>query len=105
MPVANKIQDRDTRAEALLILAESAIRLGKYSEGIRFAVLADSADNGDEGWIEAKSWYLAALGNYHLGDLPVAEKVLQKAKDTSEYGSNNILNALVNGLERHLNWR
>ncbi|HEY9165840.1 MAG TPA: tetratricopeptide repeat protein [Candidatus Kryptonia bacterium] len=105
MPVVDQIQDMDARAEAFLLLSESAIHMGEFSEGTRFATMADSIDRGDDERIEPMSWYLTALGNYRLGDLSGARRSLRKVKDTSEYGSNNILSARVNNLERHLNPR
>lgn len=103
MPVVNQIRDRDTRAEAFLVLSQAAIHLGKFSEGTQFATMADSIDHGDDEWIEPMSWYLTALGNYRLGNLPSAKRFLDKVKDTSEYKSNSILNALLNNLAAHLN--
>lgn len=102
-PIVGKIQDRDTRSEALLVLAEAAAGMGKYSEAARFAASADSADDGENGWIDPRSWYVAALSSYHLGDLSAARSYLSKARDTDEYKSNKILNELVNGLELKLN--
>ncbi|MCL4540367.1 MAG: hypothetical protein M1378_12365, partial [Bacteroidetes bacterium] len=103
LPMADKIQDRDTRSEALLVLAEAAAGMRKYAEAARFAASADSIDNGESGWIKPRSWYVAALSSYHMGDLAAARNYLTRARDTKEYRSNNILNELVNGLELKVN--
>ncbi len=102
MPVVNSFRDRDTRSEALLVLSESAIHLGKFAEGIRFAGLADSSGKSEEEWIGPRSWYIAALGNYREGNITAAKDLLAKAKDTSEYRSNSLLNALINSLDGNL---
>jgi hypothetical protein len=105
MAAVDTFMDRDTRAEALLVLSESAIHLGKFAEGIRLAGMTDSANNGDEKWIEPRSWYFAAMGNYRAGDITAARSLLDKAKDTSEYRSDNLLNALINNLDVSLKKR
>lgn len=105
MPVLDQIHDRDTRAEALLVMSEAAIHVGKFSEGTQFASMADSVDHGDEEWLGPRSWYLVALGSYRTGNLATARNFLDKARDTSEYRSNNILNALINNLEERLDGR
>lgn len=105
MPAVKNFRDRDTRAEAFLVLSESAIHLGKFAEGIRFAGMADSAGKVDEEWIGPRSWYIAALGNYREGNVTAAKDLLEKAKDTSEYRSNNLLNALINNLDENLKER
>ena len=105
MPGVNKFKDRDARAEALLVLSEAAIHLGKFAEGIRLAGMAGKTNNGDEGWIAPRSWYFAALGNYREGDITAARSLLEKVKDTSEYRSNNLMNAATNKLSENLKER
>ncbi len=103
MPLVEKIHDADTRSESLLVLAEASAGMGRYPEAARFAASADSVNDGETRWIGPRSWYIAALSSYHMGDLSAAKRYLAKTKGTDEYKSNNILNQLVNGLELKLN--
>ncbi len=96
------IRDQETRAEALVVLCDAAIHLGRYAEANRFAAAADSADKGGDAWIEPRCSYLAALSNYYSGNLSAARDYLARARDSDEYKTNNILNALINNLEGKL---
>lgn len=101
-PTAGTIQNRDTRAEALLVLSDAADHIGKYVEAVRFATRAVSTGVGHDESLQATAWYQAAMGYYGIGNLSAAKAYLQKAKDTSEYKADNILYALINNLNLRL---
>jgi tetratricopeptide (TPR) repeat protein len=88
------------KAEAYFNISEAAFEMGKYEDALIYALKGAESETGNEGWINAWSYYYAARISKHLGKKSDMIKYLGKAEDNNRWDYQNQVENLIKSLKR-----
>lgn len=92
----------DLKAESLLFLSKSHLKLKKYREAINYAVKTVQCEIENEKWTQPLALYLSAEASYNLKDYLDAQLFLNLITDYSDYDFSLKLGGLVASLSDKL---
>jgi len=92
----------ELKAEAYLLMAESALLTQKYDDAIKYIGSADKLITDNSGWALPKILFLKSLFEYKKGNFSQSAEFLDKAYEENEHDFKDEINASLNNLRKKL---